>query len=58
MLEHVNITVGERWGDDMTRFWYKVRIKWTSPRTKSMTIMMIKMRMMGGVEDDNDDINR
>ena len=25
MLEHVNITVGERWEDDMTRFWYKVR---------------------------------
>ena len=24
MLEHVNITVGERWEDDMERFWYKV----------------------------------
>merc|ERR1719204_2779169 len=22
MLEHVNLTVGERWEDDMTKFWY------------------------------------
>ena len=25
MLEHVNLTVGERWEDDMTKFWYEVR---------------------------------
>ena len=25
MLEHVNLTVGERWEDNMTKFWYEVR---------------------------------
>ena len=24
-MEHVNLTVGERWEDDMTKFWYEVR---------------------------------
>ena len=32
MLEHVNITVGERWEDDMERFWYKVMI--SNPKYK------------------------
>ena len=24
-MEHVNLTVGERWEDNMTKFWYEVR---------------------------------
>jgi len=46
MLEHVNITVGERWDDDMTRFWYKVMGAARDTRTQE-----ILDRMYGGTDE-------
>merc|ERR1711971_874564 len=46
MLEHVNITVGERWEDDMTRFWYKVMGAARDTRTQE-----ILDRMYGGTDE-------